>query len=151
MFVWYPQHHIRIYHEFEGGIEKYIPRMTAWHHKACRVIANSDREWRISLSHPHTSNGFFFLLTTKYLIYIRKHEKGLQKILNNWDATYIWDGDVILTLQWRHILTCGHDGAFRFFYLSHGLEQGISHIGRTAEISIWCARNVSTTSLRLVA
>ena len=27
---------IRIYHECEGGIEVSFPRITDWHHKACR-------------------------------------------------------------------------------------------------------------------
>ena len=31
-------------------------------------MSNGDRERRIFLSHPHTNNGFFFLLTTKYHI-----------------------------------------------------------------------------------
>ena len=56
---------IRIYYESEGGIEKSVPRITVWHHKPCRVMANSDPEGRIFLSHPHTNNGFFFLLTIK--------------------------------------------------------------------------------------
>ena len=38
---------IRIWDECEGGIEKSIPRITIWHHKACRVMTNSDREGRI--------------------------------------------------------------------------------------------------------
>ena len=56
---------IRIHHEFEGGIEKYVPRITDWHHDDCRVTTNGDREGRIFLF-----NGFFFLLSTKYLIFI---------------------------------------------------------------------------------
>ena len=59
---------IRIYHECEGGIEKIVPRVTDWHQVACRVMTNIDLEGRIFLSHPHTNNGFFFLLTTKYRI-----------------------------------------------------------------------------------
>ena len=38
---------IRIYHECEGGIEKSVPRITDWHHKACRVMTNGDPEGRI--------------------------------------------------------------------------------------------------------
>ena len=26
---------IRIYHVCEGGLEKSVPRITVWHHKAC--------------------------------------------------------------------------------------------------------------------
>ena len=53
---------ISIYHECEGGIEKSVPRITDWHHEACRVMTNGNHEGQIFLSHPH--NGFFFLLTT---------------------------------------------------------------------------------------
>ena len=31
-------------------------------------MTSGDREGQIFLSHPHTKNGFFFLLTTKYHI-----------------------------------------------------------------------------------
>ena len=55
---------IRIYHEYERGIEKFGPRITNWHHEACRVMTIGDREGLIFLSNPHTNNGFFFLLTT---------------------------------------------------------------------------------------
>ena len=47
---------IRIHHECDVGIGKSIPRITDWHHKACRVITNDDREGRIYISHPHTNN-----------------------------------------------------------------------------------------------
>ena len=59
---------IRIHHKCEGGIEKSVPRITDWHHEACRVMTNGDREGRIFVSHPNMNNGFFFLLTTKYCI-----------------------------------------------------------------------------------
>ena len=55
------QHNIRIHHEFEGGIVKSVPRITVWHHEACRVMTNGDPEGRIFISHPHTNNGYFFL------------------------------------------------------------------------------------------
>ena len=35
---------IRIYHECEGRIEKSVPTITLWHHKACRVLTNGDPE-----------------------------------------------------------------------------------------------------------
>ena len=73
---------IRIYHECEGGIGKSVPRITDWHYEASRVMTISDREGRIFLFHPHTNNGFVFLLTTLYLIYIEKRGKNFQKILN---------------------------------------------------------------------
>ena len=47
--------------------------------EACRVMTNGDHEGCIFLSHPHRKNGFFFLLTTKYLIlYWKKHVKDFQ-------------------------------------------------------------------------
>ena len=58
--------HINIYHECEGRIEKSVPRITFWHHEACRVMTNGVPEGWIFLSHPHTNNGFFFLLTTVF-------------------------------------------------------------------------------------
>ena len=58
----------RICHECEGGIEKSVPRITVWHHEACRVMTNGDLEGRIFLSYPHTNNGLFFLLTIKLSI-----------------------------------------------------------------------------------
>ena len=59
---------ISIHYECEGGIEKSVPRITDWHHEACRVMTIGDCEGWIFLSHPHTHDGYFFLLTTKYLI-----------------------------------------------------------------------------------
>ena len=74
---------IRIYHDWEDGIEKSVPRITDWHHEACWVMTNGDHKGRIFQSHAHTNNGFFFLLTTKYLIlYWKKYEKSFLKNLN---------------------------------------------------------------------
>ena len=87
---------IGIYHECEGGIEKFVPRITDWHHKAWRGMKIGDHEGQIFLFHPHTNNGFFFLLSTKYCIYIVKTWKRLQK---NPEYAEMRHGDVILTLQ----------------------------------------------------
>ena len=38
---------IRIHYECEGRIEKSIPMITDWHHKACRVMSYGDLEGRI--------------------------------------------------------------------------------------------------------
>ena len=57
---------IIIYHECEGRIEKSVPSIAIWHHKACQVMTNRDPEGRIFLSYPHTNNEFFFLLTSFY-------------------------------------------------------------------------------------
>ena len=32
----YPYEIIRIYHDYVSGIEKSVPRITDWHHKACQ-------------------------------------------------------------------------------------------------------------------
>ena len=62
---------------YEGGIEKSVPRITDWHHEACRVMTISDCEGRIFLSHPHIHDRYFFLLTTKHLIFYWKDVKRL--------------------------------------------------------------------------
>ena len=63
---------IKIYHECEGSIEKYVPRITVWHREACR---GTD-----FLSYSHPNNGFFFLLTIRYhILFLRKCS---QKFLN---------------------------------------------------------------------
>ena len=49
-----------------SGIEKSIPRIPVWHHKACRVMTKGDPEGQIFLSYPHRNNGFFFLLPTVF-------------------------------------------------------------------------------------
>ena len=43
---------ISIYHECEGGIEKSVPRITDWHHEACKVIRR---------------NGFFYSILTRIM------------------------------------------------------------------------------------
>ena len=78
----------------DRGIEKSVPRITDWHHEACRVMTNGDRDGRIFLSHPHTNNGFFFSSLTAF--YIGKHKKDFQKSPKFAEMGH---GDVILTLQ----------------------------------------------------
>ena len=56
-----------------------------------------DREGQIFLSHPHTHDGYFFLLTTKYLILYKK--KGVKRLSENPEFAEMRHGDVILTLQ----------------------------------------------------
>ena len=68
--LWY---NIRIHHECEGRIKQIVPRITVWHHEACRVMANDDPERRNFLSCPHmNNNGFFILLTTVLISFILK-------------------------------------------------------------------------------
>ena len=61
-------YYIRIYHECEGRIEKFVPRITDWHHVACLLMTNGNPEGQIFLSYPHTNNGLFFLLTTVFFL-----------------------------------------------------------------------------------
>ena len=37
---------------YEGGKEQSVSRITVWHHEACRVITNGNREGQIFLYHP---------------------------------------------------------------------------------------------------
>ena len=61
---------MRIRHEYEGGIEKSVPRITDLHHKACRVMTTNDPEEKIFLYHPKMINRLFFLLTILYCSFI---------------------------------------------------------------------------------
>ena len=56
---------IRIHHECEEEIEKSVPMITYWHHKACLVMINANHEGGIFLPHPSTNNGIFFLPVNK--------------------------------------------------------------------------------------
>ena len=67
---------IRIYHECEGRIEQSVPRIAIWHHEACRVMTNGDHEGKI-----FSNNGFFFLLTTVFYLFIY-FKISFQKSLN---------------------------------------------------------------------
>ena len=67
---------LRVYHECEGRIENSVPRITVWHHQACRVMTKGDIEGWIFLSYPHRNNGFFFLLTTVFLAHLSRRLIG---------------------------------------------------------------------------
>ena len=138
---------ISIHHECEGGIEKSAPRITDWHHEACRVMTNGDHKGRIFLPHPHTNSGFFFSPTTRYLILYWKYvEKRLQE---HPEYAVMRQGDVILTLQWSHGSTC----SCSFFYLSLGLvwgcEKEIYHMGKNNGNSDLVCANTKRTYLSL--
>ena len=113
---------------------KICPRITDCHYESCWVMTIGDREGRIFLSHPHKNKGLFFSLTTRYLIFIGKHETDFHKILN------MLRGDLVtyfFTLQWRHGSTCGQravDVQLFVFYLSYRLvrvcEIELPHMGK---------------------
>ena len=88
---------IRIHHVCEGGIEKSVPRITDWHHKACQVMTNSDHEGQIFLDSFSCSP-----LNTSF--YIGRTWKRLPE---NPEFAKMRHGDVIFTVQWRHGSTCG--------------------------------------------
>ena len=60
---------IRIY-ECEGGIIKSVLTINVWYQESCTMMTNGDHEGQIFLSHPHTKNRIFFLLTIKYCIFV---------------------------------------------------------------------------------
>ena len=62
-FVSFQYENISIFHGFMMWIEKSVTRVTDRHHEACRVMPNSDPEWRIFLSIPYTHDRYFFLHT----------------------------------------------------------------------------------------
>ena len=61
---------IRIYHECEGRIEKYVTRIAVWHHEAFPVMTNSDPEGQIFLSYHHMNYDFFSCSQLFLFIYI---------------------------------------------------------------------------------
>ena len=104
-----------------------IQMITDSHHEACLVMTKGVREGWIFLSHPHTNYGFFFLLTTIYLILYWK--KTRNKLPENPEYAEIWH-DVILTLQWCPGSRCG-----KFFIFPMGWY-GVCEINR---IHHWCS------------
>ena len=95
---------IRIHHKCEGGIEKIHPKDQGWHHGICQVMTKGDPERQNYLSHPHTHDGFFFLLTTKYLIILGK---TLKRLPESPEYAGMQHGDIILTLQYQQGSTYG--------------------------------------------
>ena len=108
-----------------GWGRKSIPRITVWHHKACWVMTNGDREGRSFVSNPHTNNRFFFFCSPLHTAfsYLKKAPKSSWI---RWDVTY--HDNVTLTYynDSTNLPNC-----CSFLYLSHWLVQGkwdrISH------------------------
>ena len=70
MYLCHDLKNIRIYHEYEGRLEKSVPRIAFWHLEVCRVTTNCDPEGRIFLSYPHLlscSALFLFIYLYNYL------------------------------------------------------------------------------------
>ena len=98
-----PMKQIWIHHESEGRIEKSKPRITDWYREAFQVMTNGGHERQIFLSYPqwpHTNNGFFFLLTTQYLIlYWKNMKKTSRKSWIRWDVTLWCNFNITMTSQ----------------------------------------------------
>ena len=60
---------ISIFHGCIVWIDKSVTRVTVRHHKACRMIPNSDPEWQIFLTTPYTHERYFFLHTFWFTIF----------------------------------------------------------------------------------
>ena len=74
---------IRIYHECEAGKEKSVPRITFWHHRACRVMTNGDPNRRIFYPTLTPIMDSFSCSPINTSFYIGKNmNKCFQKILN---------------------------------------------------------------------
>ena len=95
------------------------------------MMSIGDREGRMFLSHPHTNDGFFFLLTTFNISFIlEKLEKDFQEILNKLRC------DMVTSFQHYNDVTdrCAASMRLSVFYLCLGLvrvcEIEISHMGK---------------------
>ena len=90
---------IRIHHECEDGIVESVPRITDWHHEACRVMTNGDIEGRIFYPIFTQIMDYFSCLQLNTSFCIEKHEKGFQKILNRLRC------DMVTSFQHYHDVT----------------------------------------------
>ena len=100
------------------------------------MMTNGDRERRIFQSHPHTNNGFFFLLIQIPHLYIDQPTYFLN--------TLSCDINRIMLLQRDDYVTCFSTYLCSIFIFPAGwygvCEIQFSHMGKTAETLIWCSR-----------
>ena len=89
------QYTIRNYLEYEGWIEKIIPRITVLQPDACGVMTNRDCEGHIFLSHSHTNN-YFSVLTFKYRILTLKR---LPEVLQHITITSLYHNNQVIFLS----------------------------------------------------
>ena len=75
--IFIPCKNIRIYHEYEGWIEKSVPRFTDWHREACKVLTNGDPERQIFLTHQIRISGIF--ISGKNIRTYPECEGGIEK------------------------------------------------------------------------
>ena len=76
----------------ECRIEKSVPRITVWHHEACRVVTNGDPEGRIFISLPHTNYGFIFCSPLNFAFCAWKRLPEVPEYAEMRDTTW-----------WRHL------------------------------------------------
>ena len=120
------------------------------------MMTIGNHEGQIFSSHPHTHDGYFFSLTTEYLIL---YLKDMKRLPENPEFAEMRHGEVILTLHWRHGLTCGqHADNVRLFafYLSLGLvyirvcEIDLSHMGKNnRNPDLVCKKTCTSTNLNI--
>ena len=96
------------------------------------MMTNSDCEGQIFLSHPHTNNGIFFLLTTKYHILYYKNMHMRRRRPENPEYTEMRHGDAIFNISMMSQI----DVQLFVFYLSRRLvrvcEIELSHMGKNS-------------------
>ena len=116
-----------------GPVGKICPE---YHRLASRGLPSddSDCEGRIFLSDLHTNNGFFFLLTIKYLIlYWKNIKKTSRKSWICWDATRWRNFNITMISQIEVWPACIQVPLF-VFYLPHELVLiyliKLSHTGK---------------------
>ena len=64
---------IRIYHECEGRIEKSVPRINIWHHKACQVMKRGDIEGQNFSSPEPKTQGELIVWDSSRRLSVRPH------------------------------------------------------------------------------
>ena len=103
-------------------------------------MTNCDRQGWIFLSHPHTNNGFFFMLTTMHRIL---YEKRLPKYPEFAEMRH---GDYILTLQWPHGSTWGQR-AVDLWLFDYDLSHRFVQVCEINQIHQWCSVRTGKSQL----
>ena len=107
----------------EDEIERAVPRITAWHHEACRVMTNGDCEGL--LFNPILTQIMDFLKS----FYIGKAwKKPSRKPQIRWDATYLWHNyvfNITMTSRIDVLPGCGQCTAVHLLNFTNGLVHGM--------------------------
>ena len=130
-------------HECEDGIEKSVPRITVWHHEACRVMTNGVHEGQNL--YPIFIRIMDYFSCSLLNIAFSCWKKAPRSPWKRWDAKQ-HDG-IILTEQWHHLMTIcvtsnttnvqpSHDSLGKIAWE----RQDFLSQGTISDILIWCAR-----------